>query len=76
MLLEERRHRLGVKSEKFDNQYQNKFDFGENNTDCQKTPELLPEILVPAHKRKKKSKSNNPPKTHTTDSKKIKTIVY
>ena len=58
MLLEARRHRFGVKSEKFDNQFQDRFDFGENNAECQKAPEEPPETLVPEHKRKKKSKSN------------------
>ena len=58
MLLEARRHRFGVKSERFDNQFQDKFDFGESNSEFQKTPNEPPETLVPAHKRKKKSKSN------------------
>ena len=35
MLLEARRHRFGVKSEKFDDQFQGKLDFGDNNADCQ-----------------------------------------
>ena len=34
MLLEARRHRFGVKSEKFDDQFQGKLDFGDNNVDC------------------------------------------
>ena len=46
MLLEARRHRLGVKSEKFDDQLQGKLDFGGNNTDCQIDPNELPETQV------------------------------
>jgi hypothetical protein len=58
MLLEARRHRFGVKSEKFDDQFQGKLDFGDNNADCQIAPNELPETQVPAHKRKKKLKSS------------------
>ena len=56
MLLEARRHRLGVKSEKFNNQFQGKLDFADNNTDCQIDPNELPETQVPARIRKKKLK--------------------
>ena len=42
MLLEARRHRFGVKSEKFDDQFQGKLDFGDNNADCQIAPNELP----------------------------------
>ena len=52
MLLEVRRHRFGVKSEKFNDLFQGKLDFGDNNADCQITPNELPETQVPAHKRK------------------------
>ena len=58
MLLEARRHRFGVKSEKFDDQFQGKLDLGDNNTDCQIAPNELPETQVPGHKRKKKLKSS------------------
>ena len=49
---------MGVKSEKFDDQFQGKLDFGDNNADCQIAPNELPETQVPAHKRKKKLKSS------------------
>ena len=58
MLLEARRHRFCVKSERFDHPFQESFDFGQNNSEFQKNPNELPETLAPAHKRKKKSKSN------------------
>ena len=58
MLLEARRHRFGVKSEKFDDQFQGKLDFGDNNTDCQIAPNELPETQVPARIRKKQLKSS------------------
>ena len=48
MLLEARRHRFGVKSEKFDDQFQGKLDFGDNNPDCQIAPNELPKTPVPA----------------------------
>ena len=57
MLLEARRHRFGVKSEKFDDQFQGKLDFGGNNTDCQITPNTPPKTQSPAHKRQKKLNS-------------------
>ena len=49
---------MGVKSEKFDDQFQGKLDFGDNNTDCQIAPNELPETQVPARIRKKKLKSS------------------
>ena len=57
-LLEARRHRFGVKSEKFDDQFQGKLDLGDNNTDCQIAPNELPETQVPARFRKNKLKSS------------------
>ena len=49
---------MGVKSEKFDDQFQGKLDFDDNNTDCQIDPNELPETQVPARIRKKKLKSS------------------
>ena len=46
---------MDVKTEKFDGQFQDKLDFGDNNADCQIAPNELPETQVPAHKRKRNS---------------------
>ena len=58
MLLEARRNRFGVKSERYDNPFQESLNFGQNHSGLHENLNQLPQTLVPTHKRKKKSKSN------------------
>ena len=58
MVAEFRRNRFGVKSEKFDNPLQKHLEFDDPDKPLENSLDVEEEITVPAHKRKKKSKSN------------------